>query len=412
MEVLKEKSRREQMILLTSALLCLVQLFALLRQFSVMNLLWLAAIVFVTVLLFRGEQEKLLWDAFLALAAVSALGFFLGFSDGSYLVATDFYQTHATANRAAFVLPGLLCFAGVLGITALGGLQYASKFPAIGEKIRKAWYVPALLFAVAFALSLVLRALLWVSGSSCWEGFRRFAGLRTVFWCLFALALGMRAAGREAVVTRLAGAPDADAEVPAPPRYCSVAKLLFLSLITFGIWALVWVWRSTDALGRWEEKHPRKAWLETLCCLLLPCYFAYWLYRSARLGEKALCEDTPDTRFPLVCVLFGALLPPLGMCLLQDRFNELADRAEEGIEVELEILETATAAEPEAEKTPEAAEEVRAMDEVPGTAEEAQECAEEASGAAEETLKTAEEAEEAPEAAPEETEENAAEAEE
>ena len=324
-------------LLLLSALLCLVQLFILLRQFTVIHLLWLAATVFLTVMLFRGDREKLLWDAFLALAAAAALDFFLGFSDGSYLVVTEGYQTSVAANRFACVLPGLLCFAGVLGITALGGVQYASKFPAIGEKIRKFGYVPALLFAVVFALSLGLGLLIRVFGESRWEGLGRFAGLRTLLWGLYALALGMQAAGREAVITR--SAEGAEGNTPAPLRYCSVARLLFLSLITFGIWALVWIWRSTAVLKPWEEKHPRRPWLETLCCLLLPCYAVYWTYKSAQLCEKALADE-PDSRFPLFCTLFGALLPPVGMCLLQGKVNELADRAEEGIEVELEILET------------------------------------------------------------------------
>ncbi len=339
MEAIKGKTVLEKISLALAAVLTLVHLAVLMDRFTLSNLLWLLAAGALTWLLLRGGKEEYFWYAFLGVGAAALVGFFAGFSRELYAIVTARGEYRNTAENFFTVLPGLLMLAGALGVTALGGLAFASRFPALGDRMRRLWYLPALLFAVTLLYGLCLGLLVALYGyGSRWAGFSEFVSLRTLLWGAFAFCLGLRAAGNEELPTR---AVSADPEAAAPAvRYCPAAKLLFLTLITLGIWMFVWIYRTTAALLPYEGEHPRRPWLEVIFCLLLPFYAVYWLYRSAQLASLA-ADGEEDRRFSTLCLILGVLLTPIAMLLVQDKLNILADREPE-IEVELEIMEPET----------------------------------------------------------------------
>ena len=366
MEAIKEKTTLEKLTLGLAALLTLVQLAVLMDCFTLTNLLWLLAAGALTWLLLRGGKEEYFWYAFLGVGAAALIGFFAGFSRELYAIVTVRGEYRNASENFFTVLPGLLYLAGALGVTALGGLLFASKFPAIGDRLRRLWYLPALLFAVALLYALCLGLIVTLYGyGSRWAGFSEFVSLRTLLWGGFAFCLGLRAAGHEELPTRAA---PGDTEGGAPAvKYCSAAKLLFLTLITLGIWMLVWIYRTTAALSPYEDKHPRKPWLEVICCLLLPFYVVYWLYKSAQLAALA-ADGEEDRHFSTLCLILGALLTPVSMLLVQDKLNVLADREPE-IEVDFEIVEPAPAEEEPVREAP-VEEEPAPVEEEPAPAEE------------------------------------------
>ena len=401
MEAIKEKTTLEKLTLGLAAVLTLVQLAVLMDCFNLTNLLWLLAAGALTWLLLRGGKEEYFWYAFLGVGAAALIGFFAGFSRELYAIVTVRGEYRNASENFFTVLPGLLYLAGALGVTALGGLLFASKFPAIGDRLRRLWYLPALLFAVALLYALCLGLIVTLYGyGSRWAGFSEFVSLRTLLWGGFAFCLGLRAAGHEELPTRAA---PGDAEGGAPAvKYCSAAKLLFLTLITLGIWMLVWIYRTTAALSPYEDRHPRKPWLEVICCLLLPFYVVYWLYKSAQLAALA-ADGEEDRHFSTLCLVLGALLTPVAMLLVQDKLNVLADREPE-LEVEFEVVEPEPAEEEPLREAPAAKEPVPAAEEPAPVEEEPAPVEEEPVPAAEEPAPAEEEpapVEEAPEPAAE-----------
>ena len=380
MDAIKEKTKLEKLTLALAAALVLLELISLTQRFTVAGLLWLAAAAALTWLLLRGGKEDWFWYAFLGLGAAALIGFFGGFSRDAYAIVDQLEEYRFVTQNFFTLLLGLLKLAGALGVTALGGLLYAAKFPALGDKLRKYWYLPALLLAVTLLYGLCLGLLTALFGyGSRWAGFSEYASLRTLLWGALAFCLGLRAAGHEELPVR-AGPGDAEGGAPAV-RYCSPAKLLFLTLITLGIWMLVWIYRTTAALLPFEDRHPRKPWLEVICCLLLPFYVVYWLYRSAQLAALA-ADGEEDWHFSTLCLVLGALLRPVSMLLVQEKLNVLADREPE-IEIELEVVEP----EPVGEAVPAEEEPVREAPVEETPAEEPAPIAEEPAPAAEKPKK-------------------------
>ncbi len=191
MEAVKEKSRLEQWTLFAAALLCVTELVLMFTDFRFTRLLWVAVLGFLCWLLFTDGKEKLFGYAFLAAAAVAVIGFFAGFSQGSYSV-----TAYGEVRESFFsILPGLLMLLALLSTAALGAMRYAGKFPALGDKLREDWVGPALLFAVTLVYALLFGAVVALFIGR-WPGLRSFLNLETVFWGLFALLLGLTVSGR------------------------------------------------------------------------------------------------------------------------------------------------------------------------------------------------------------------------
>ena len=401
MDAIKEKTKLEKLTLALAAALALLELISLTQQFTLAKLLWLAAAAALTWLLLRGGKEDWFWYAFLGFGAAALFGFFGGFSRDAYAIVDQWEEYRSVTQNFFTLLPGLLKLAGALGAAALGALLYAAKFPALGDKLRKYWYLPALLLAVTVLYGLCLGLLTALFGyGSHFAGFGEFVSLRMLALTGLAFCFGLSASGRQELPNRAFGGDAEDA--PYELKYCSPALLLFLTLITLGIWMLVWIYRTTAALAPWEDRHPRKPWLEVVCCLLLPFYVVYWLYRSAQLAALA-ADGEEDRHFATLCLVLAALLTPVAMLLVQDKLNVLADREPE-LEVEFEVVEPEPAEEEPLREAPAAEEPVPAAEEPAPVEEEPAPVEEEPVPAAEEPAPAEEEpapVEEAPEPAAE-----------
>ena len=306
MEKTRQKSTQEKGMLLLAAVLSLLNLMELMGQFTLMHLLWFAVTVCLTVLLWQDNNEKLCWYAFLAVGAVGLLAFLAGFSQG-------LYSAEGRISSSFFAVPGLLKLAGLLGVTLLGGAVWGHHFAGIEADLRKYWFLPALLLALSFLSAFPPCFFLFLRGYRSWAGAAEFLSLRTLCWAGFALLLGQRAAGYENA------SPTRSAPAGASSLYYSPAKLLILTILTLGIWRLVWVYRTTAALGRYE-KTPRLPVLELLLTIFVPFYDFYWIYKSALLASVAT-DGQEDKPFGVLCLALQLFLSPVAMLIVQDKLN-------------------------------------------------------------------------------------------
>ena len=105
--------------------------------------------------------------------------------------------------------------------------------------------------------------------------------------------------------------------------YCDMAKHVLLLLFTFGVWYLIWIYRTTGFLNRVEDEEPRDPTKKLLLCLFVPFYSIYWTYKSAqRIDKMAIQKGVPSdiSTLCLILAIFVGIIPPI---LMQDKMNAI-----------------------------------------------------------------------------------------
>lgn len=110
-------------------------------------------------------------------------------------------------------------------------------------------------------------------------------------------------------------------------KFISVPLYLVLSLVTFGLWYLYWIYRQTQILKELDKEGGYSflffAALSFLTCGLYTIYYYYKIANSiVKLQRKR--KLSVDENLPIVSmilVVFG--LPLITTCIHQSKFNDL-----------------------------------------------------------------------------------------
>ena len=111
-------------------------------------------------------------------------------------------------------------------------------------------------------------------------------------------------------------------------EYIKIAKHIFLSLITFGIWTLVWIYHVTKNLNEVPGVECRKPAIELLLCMFLPFYYPYWLYKTAESVEAYGKENGKEFKIDILCIAFAFVCPLFATVLIQNKINVIAGKPE------------------------------------------------------------------------------------
>ena len=110
-------------------------------------------------------------------------------------------------------------------------------------------------------------------------------------------------------------------------EYVKIAKHIFLSVITCGIWLFVWIFHVTKNLNKVQSLEERKPVNELLLCLFLPFYFVYWLYKNAEYVEFYGAEKgVTVNKISILCFIIGFFCPLLSTILMQDKINQIVGK--------------------------------------------------------------------------------------
>ncbi len=105
--------------------------------------------------------------------------------------------------------------------------------------------------------------------------------------------------------------------------YCNIAKHVLLLLFTFGIWQLIWIYRTTEYLNIVEDEEPRNPTTKLLLCMFVPFYIIYWTYKSALRIDKLANAKGLSSDLATLCLIleiFISIVPPI---LMQDKINAI-----------------------------------------------------------------------------------------
>ena len=221
-----------------------------------------------------------------------------------------------------FALAGIAClfslnFRNVLlllgnwGMAFLAVVFVTDYLPQLREQMKKFWFIPPAVLALATLLS-----------SGIWF----LAFLRLFVTCEGAFLAAMWIAYPEGLPQQTVSASaetGGTTTTPAPEVYCGLVKHILLLLFTCGIWLYIWIYRVTGYTNNVQGEENRNPTNKLLLCLFVPFYVIYWMYKTAqRLDKMAAAKNIPSdlSTLCLILAIFVPIIPPI---LMQDKLNAI-----------------------------------------------------------------------------------------
>lgn len=233
---------------------------------------------------------------------------------------------------AAHALAAALAIANTYGLLA-----------NLKDELNKFWYVPAALFIIIDLFNALVNLSInfryyTVSFLQIWNYQLRPLCINiflvAIPYCLVIVwMLGevcapnlkelFASAGTGRTQSASSGSTTASAETNGSEMHVGLIKHLLLTMFTCGIWACIWVYRTTDHLNRVEDEPPRNP----LTCLLLffvPFYYIYWFYKSAQRLDKLAAKYGVPSDTTSICLILAILLGFIPSFVIQDKLNAIS----------------------------------------------------------------------------------------
>lgn len=111
-------------------------------------------------------------------------------------------------------------------------------------------------------------------------------------------------------------------------EYIKIAKHIFLTLITCGIWLAVWAYHVTKNLNKVSEAEERTPRNELLLCMFLPFYAPYWTFKTAETVESYGKEMNKSLNLEVLALVFAFICPPFATVMIQNKINVIVGKSE------------------------------------------------------------------------------------
>ncbi|MBR1597355.1 MAG: DUF4234 domain-containing protein [Lachnospiraceae bacterium] len=231
----------------------------------------------------------------------------------AYLVAA-FITYKMISEYAEYSKKGILCF--LPGMFCLGALIYYTVMYVVLEYVLYEWWNISAYRLTGYVLS----------------------GIAFIFVMLWLRQPG-EPVEKDAMTFEKQVSQRKQHDYESLPGYINLSKHIILILFTFGIWLLIWIYKTTyyltgleygsgevkvNGVSVNEKKSSDSARTQLLLCIFIPYYFIFWMCSRAKTVErKALDAGIPVKGFFTICVIFSILLPFIPPILMQDKINEI-----------------------------------------------------------------------------------------
>lgn len=268
---------------------------------------WLSVFRFMS---FGGHVQMLIWVASYAVLAFALLtkrrDIFLPVGFALAGIACLFYLSFSN----------VLLLLGNWGMAFLAVVFVTDYLPQLREQMKKLWFIPPAVMALATLLSIDSVRFLFLV----------LVFLRMLVICAGTFLAAMWIAYPEGLPQQTVSASaetGSTATTPAPEVYCGLVKHILLLLFTCGIWLYIWIYRVTGYTNNVEGEENRDPTNKLLLCLFVPFYVIYWMYKTAqRLDKMAAAKNIPSdlSTLCLILAIFVPIIPPI---LMQDKLNDI-----------------------------------------------------------------------------------------
>lgn len=105
----------------------------------------------------------------------------------------------------------------------------------------------------------------------------------------------------------------------------SPAAVIIFSIITCGIYTLIWIYNTAKEIKLFSEKQDINPGLELLLCILCFPYMIYWSYKYGQLineaEKKVKIEKQDNSILYLILAILGFFI--VDMAIMQSSLNEI-----------------------------------------------------------------------------------------
>lgn len=110
--------------------------------------------------------------------------------------------------------------------------------------------------------------------------------------------------------------------------YVNMTKHILLLAFTFGIYNLVWIYKTTQGINALYKEYDKEELLKVILCAFVPFYQIYWFYSEAKKVEKLFYEENKNTSSFAVSTLILAIFFPFfgAAILLQSKLNDYCEK--------------------------------------------------------------------------------------
>lgn len=99
-------------------------------------------------------------------------------------------------------------------------------------------------------------------------------------------------------------------------------KHILLLFLTFGIYLLYWIHKTTEKLNDIAGRKNREATAQVLLCMFIPFYFFFWMYETAQRVDIIAAENNVQSDLSTYCLTL-VYFPSMPL-LAQDKLNKIS----------------------------------------------------------------------------------------
>ncbi len=107
--------------------------------------------------------------------------------------------------------------------------------------------------------------------------------------------------------------------------FIGMAMHVVLLFVTCGIWYLIWIYRTTEALNCVPGEAVRNPATKLLLCMFIPFYSIYWVYQSAQRIDKLFAANGLPGDSAMLCLILAIVLGVVAPIIMQDKINRIAE---------------------------------------------------------------------------------------
>lgn len=214
----------------------------------------------------------------------------------------------------------------------------------IKNNVNKVWFIPAILILISFLSYIILVTVLFkVYMRHVYIGLISLPGIFFIFYFLIFSILSavsflllsyniaypngvQRKTIRYNTITvdnNISSLSDTSVSIISEYAYCSMVKHVLLLIFTFGIWYLIWVYKTTGYLNAVNDEEPRNPTTKLLLCIFVPFYGIYWTYKSAQRIDKLSRQKGLSSDSAILCLIMAIFLPIIAPIIMQDKINNI-----------------------------------------------------------------------------------------